>query len=198
MNKPAKLLLLYSLVVSIIIVTASTILNSGPQNWLLQTLFLPVPIYLSYTLITQIKRGKKEKSPPFKLTKNQVMGGLVILLILTGLGYTNIQRAENLPDVKNLEPNISQLRTSDSTSSADQSNEETTLVEVVAEEGAYVNVRRDPELTSRIIDLAENGDVFVSTAKNGLWYEVRLEKDTFGYIFGDYIKISDKILEKEL
>lgn len=184
MNKSAKILLVYSIVVSGLLITSGFFFNPNPQNWLLQLIFAPVPIFLLYTLVT--------RSTELKISKRQLIIAFLIMAILLGLGVSNVQKSqanEKSEDV-NDEENITQFSISNAEINEDKKvTDDTVLIVIKADEGAFINVRKEPRVTSVKITVVEGGDRFISTGYEEQWYEVRLDDDTTGYVFEEFVEV---------
>lgn len=50
----------------------------------------------------------------------------------------------------------------------------------------YLNVRTEPSLTAGILRQVKPGDIFEFEQKSGKWYQIKLDGQILGWVFGDY------------
>lgn len=184
MNKSAKILLVYSIVVSGLLITSGFFFNPNPQNWLLQIIFAPVPIFLLYTLVT--------RSTELKISKRQLVIAFLIMAILFGLGVSNVQKSQAIEKSEDVndEENITQFSISNAEiNEVIKDTDDTVLIIIKADEGAFINVRKEPRVASVKMTVVEGGDRFISTGYEDQWYEVGLDDDTTGYIFEEFVEV---------
>ncbi len=194
MNKSAKILLVYSTVASGLIITSGFFFNQNLQNWLLQIVFAPVPIFLLYTVIT--------RSTDVKISKKQLIFAAVIMAALFSIGFSNVQKSQaadaldSEQDDTNQEENITLFSINNvEISEEDNDAKGFIIVEITAYDVTFVNVRKEPRAASLKLTVVQSGDRFKSTGHEGQWYEVLLDDDTKGYVFEEFVTEIDEVKE---
>lgn len=62
------------------------------------------------------------------------------------------------------------------------------LVEIVSPEYGFVNIRDCRWFSCEKMDVANHGDVFVTTKKEEGWYEIKYNEESLGWVYQKYIK----------
>ena len=191
MNKSAKILLVYSIVVSGLIITSGFIFNPNVQNWLLQLIFAPVPIFLLYTLVS--------KTTDLKITNRQLIFAIIMMAALLFIGVTNVQKSmakdEVVEDVQEKSSTIFSITNGEKVEDKNESNDEQ-LSEITVVNNTFVNIRKEPRAVSPIVGIVENGDTYETIGYEDGWYLILLDDETSGYIFEQFTEISNESNEQ--
>ena len=68
--------------------------------------------------------------------------------------------------------------------------EEAVLNELaIAVPGGVLNVREESSPTSGVLTQVASGDVFEYTEERDGWYQIKLDDETLGWVFGDYVEL---------
>lgn len=146
----------------------------------MQAIFLPVPLYFAFTLLSQIKnKGQNQESLSLRKKTTLVFIILFFLMLsgsIVGITKTNKQEEFLLP---------SPIPTSTS-SPAKEKAEKKYIVIKTDEENVKVNIREEASKSAKILLKASNGQKFALQEIQKEWYKILLDNGSFGYIHKDF------------
>lgn len=94
------------------------------------------------------------------------------------IGYVDLTYLRNANEADN----------DDSDEDLDQSDEDFTSSKVMSVTAKSVNIRESASVDATVVATVLQGNEVTVVGKSGDWYKVRVKNDTYGYIYGEYLK----------
>jgi len=169
-----KILLYYCSLLAVFITISGILINSNLKNISTQLVFLPVPLYFLYTLVSQFRQPKK-----------LVIGGL-FLAILLAIGLVNVSKSVVKVPPSPPPPAVQKAVEPEAT------QETPKLIIKIDDPKSWVNIRQEASTSAKIIGKAKHNQIYQSLSKENDWYQIEFKNTNTGWIHQDFVEILEE------
>lgn len=192
----ARFILFYSTILAIFIVVSGILTLKSIEQALFQLAFLPVALYLLFTMGKEIKRMIKKQEPSSHVSlsgrKTEFIAGIIIFIALLIIGVKNLSSTSSAQNTRT-ETKENTVKSAESDPIVFEKKEESgkNLVVKITDGSPSVNLRSGPGTFHDILGEAEDGQEFTYFDEDQGWYKIDFDGQE-AWIYENYVSIEEE------